>query len=144
MKWPQKAGKGMDWNLRPTQMALVSRTKLWGPGQHFGVLVIDWAGRAFVVDLQPDVGMRAVSVEDFRHGRATVLHSTLTNPRGLTRAWRRLQGLSSRPGGFDLLRWNCEHFGRFVLWGTRESRQVKGLTVTAAVVALVWLLGGLK
>ncbi len=132
----------MNWNLRPRVMALVSRTKLSGLGRHFGVLVIDGSGGSFVVDLQPDVGMRAVSVDRFEQGRPMLMESKLTDSTAVGRAWQRLRRLSTRPGGFDLLQWNCEHFGRFVLSGTRESRQIKGLTLTAAVIALVWLVAG--
>jgi hypothetical protein len=117
---------------RPERIAIVSRTKLTGFGEHWGVRLPD--GR--VVDLVQDRGIRIMSAEEFAQSRPVKVIREVPAASRRDVMQRVYVALSERRP-YDLLHWNCEQFATWLVGEKPKSPQVGGMALLMTAVALV-------
>lgn len=102
-------------------------------GEHYGVGVSGWrSGRfgsfsAVAVQLFP----RGVAVTPWDESWGPALQAAVDAEAALQRLER------ATVNTYDFVTQNCEHFARYVVTGTRESRQIQGGLALAALGALI-------
>ena len=115
-------------------ISIVSRPKLSGLGEHWGVHLPN----GLVAHSTDDKGPHYVTYQEFAAGRPvkeirkvpmSEYHPTM----------QRIQQELARPAGYHLIENNCEIFASRVTGGIPESPQVKGWAVLFAVVGFIAL-----
>ena len=130
-------------NLQPGDVIVVGRNG--GLAAHYLVVMHrDHRGQWFMANLEQGVSWLD---EDYLHSRSHEFF--FKRIRRFEGDWQQRQAAlrraESRHGeGYDLVRFNCEHFANYVQFGKESSAQVQnvgaGLGV-AAGIGLAWLLG---
>jgi hypothetical protein len=120
-------------------MSLVCRAKITGLGRHYGVYLEYGPFHREVLELQADVGLRAVSLEGFARGRPLTHELELAGFEVTAAAWQRVRDLVANPPSYDFLQRNCEHVARRVMLGESKSPQISGLVFVASAVAVLAL-----
>lgn len=105
----------------PCSILVISRPKLSGPGEHWGVLFSD--GR--VAHCLPMRGACVTSIEDFSVGKDIAIRSEVA-PALYGPVMQRLYAALRYPRAYDLLSWNCESFANWLTGKGPESSQVAG------------------
>jgi hypothetical protein len=136
----------------PPSVSLITRPKLAGPGEHYGVLftrVANWFDRSpmsdglvrVVYDLNT-AGPRELSMDEFAEGHQVQVRAYYTDPDVVEAAHHRLnEGCRGHRARFDLGQRNCEHWARWVVTGEERSSQIAGLGFVGAIVLLAAALG---
>lgn len=115
--------------------AIVSRPKLTGAGQHWGVL----RANGTVAHNTTERGVEILSLQDFAASRpVTVIHTVPAQLVGLVELRISAELNAKRP--YDILKNNCETFANRVMGRKEESPQVIGWTTISALLGLVALL----
>ncbi|OYV84051.1 MAG: hypothetical protein B7X04_01430 [Parcubacteria group bacterium 21-54-25] len=110
--------------FNPFAILVLSRPKLTGLGEHWGVRLPD--GR--VAHCMPVIGVCISSFEDFSAGKDVVVRREVS-PALLSEVYRRLNVALFYPRPYDLLSWNCESFANWLTCGEPESAQVAGIGI---------------
>lgn len=119
---------------RQRSVAIVSRPKLTGFGDHWGVRL--WDNR--IVDLVNDQGIRIVSAKVFAQGRSTKVIREI--PSASRRdVMQRIHLAQSERRPYDLLNWNCEQFATWLVGERPESPQIAGFAILMTAFALIRL-----
>lgn len=117
-----------------TEVLLISRPKLRGPGTHEGVLTRT-GGQEVVYDKSPR-GIRRTSLEGFAENREVTVTGQSPDAGAAVSRLRKaiIEAREFVPWGD-----NCQHFAREVVFGRAESPELQALGWT---VALLWLFRG--
>src|SRR5258706_16233018 len=114
------------------QMQIISRPKLQGGGEHWGVSLGD--GR--VAHCVPDFGVVVTTRQDFEQGRPVrVVRNVLASE--WHRVHIRLQQALQSPRPYHATIWNCEIFANWLTGEKPDSPQVTGWFVVAGIAAAV-------
>ena len=113
---------------QPSPIRIVSRSKLSGLGEHWGVELPD--GR--VIHLTPS-GVALVSGDEFAQGLIVREVRQARKERHVQIMWRVAQSLQ-QPLQYRLLDQNCETFANHLLGDPPKSPQVAGVAILAAIV----------
>ena len=113
-----------------TGMYVIKRSKLQGPGDHFGLVLPDFT----VVDFGIETGIRQTDLHTFAEGRDIVTDRMVPEVEHLA-VYERLQLATLNPAAYDFWNWNCETFVNFLVGEEPRSDQIR-LLVAAAVAVL--------
>ena len=110
-------------------LKLISRPK-FGPIRHYGVLIGD-----ICMQLTP-MGFQECSLQEFCEGQQTIIEKEVPYS---TTVETRLRNF--RPTGlkYDLFKFNCEHFARYLVEGEARSDQVQKFALVFGVLALIFI-----
>ena len=111
-----------------TVAALVSRPKLWGPAEHFGIFVSEFwlLLPEQVIDLTADQGYRRLSTEQFAAERKVTVHEIKVGQEA-DEVIARLKRILEAPRPWSLLGFNCEDMARAAFSGRQRSLQIEGV-----------------
>lgn len=113
-------------------MAIVSRPKLHGFGDHWGVLMPN----GLVAHNTAEKNVQVVTYEEFAAGRAVQVIKEIHKSQWVPTNWRLHQELTN-PRKYDLVNNNCEIFANRISGYPEESPQIRGmLFLSIAMLAL--------
>jgi hypothetical protein len=112
-------------------IAVITRPKLNGLGEHWGVWLPDKA----VAHNTADQGEHIASFERFACGKPVRVVRMIPRHQA-QQTMRRVMAEISKPSGYDQLKNNCETFVNRVTGEAPESRQVHGWLAVAVIGAL--------
>ena len=112
----------------PCEMYVVTRPKLRGPGEHFGVIA-GFGDGAFIAYELTRLGFRSGSVDAFLAGHRPEILDWTQDPREIAASWQRLEHVATQPvlAQYNPCQWNCEHAATFVASGWARSQQIEVL-----------------
>ena len=112
----------------PSGTYLVSRSKLAGPGRHFGVLIkgLFPYRPECVFQLTADSRYEIITFDTFSHGREVIVHEGKP-PQEAVQVMQRARQLTASHPQYDLFANNCEHAARGAFSGRRVSGQIDAL-----------------
>ncbi len=108
-------------NLKPG-LYLVTRHKLGGAVNHYGILMKRRDGQVRVFQFNPD-GCRMLSPEEFAAGNQIVVRSRVPDDE-VRGAFRRAEQFVKEGSKYNAATNNCEHAARWIAEGRRQSPQV--------------------
>lgn len=118
--------------FNPFAVLVLSRPKLAGFGEHWGVRLPD--GR--VAHCMPVTGVCITSFEDFSEGKGVVVRCEVP-PARLGEVVHRLNAALFYPRPYDLLSWNCESFANWLTGEEPKSSQVAGVSILLLLALVV-------
>jgi hypothetical protein len=113
-----------------TGMYVIKRSKLQGPGEHFGLALPNFT----VVDFGMETGIRLTDLYTFAEGKDIITDRMIPEVEHLA-VYERLQLATLNPAAYDFWNWNCETFVNFLIGEEPRSDQILWLGVAIAVAA---------
>jgi len=111
-------------------MYVIKRSKLQGPGEHFGLVLPNFT----VVDFGIETGIRLTDPHTFAEGKDIVTDRMVPEVEHPA-VYERLRLATLNSAAYDFLNWNCETFVNFLVGEEPRSDQIRWL-VAVAIAAL--------
>lgn len=115
-----------------SQMAIISRPKLNGLGEHWGVLMPN----RLVAHNTAEKNVHLVTYEEFAAGRTVKVVREISQSQWVTTNWRLQQELMNQRR-YDLINNNCEIFAARITGQPEESPQIQGLLFLSFTVMIL-------
>lgn len=122
------------YNHHSFPIRIVSRAKLSGFGEHWGVQLPN----GNVAHLTSERGQKVVSFSEFAQG-LPVKEIRRSPPHLYYQTLHRLDESIRNPRQYRLLGWNCENYANWLIGEKPESPQINGLAIVGAIALVVKL-----
>lgn len=115
---------------------------LKAPGiNHHGIFVNDGMGRGLVAENRPQMGVQYSTSRDFLHraiGARIDIQAFAGSEADRAKIIPRIDALLGT--GYDLLRFNCEHFANEIQQGKATSYQIGGWMAALTFLGIAWMI----
>ena len=126
--------------LRDGAFEIFRQLDCFGPGRHYGVLIIQ-GGMTTAYESQKGGGFRKATYEEFAQGYKVFMTAWLPGFQGIIDATRRLNDAREVYRTWELWEKNCQHMSSFVIHGKHQSAQIEGLKALVGVLVVAAIVG---